>query len=260
MSLPEGVPAHACPPASRNRLGFGGSEPSRAPWVGMSCGRFCPGGDLLPCLFAAVASAGTRPVSLPPGSTCSPRCPASGCWCVAGTAPWAGCLPPWRRCGTAWLAQSLPWPSCPWAQVGSAGTLGDGAPGLAGRGVGVESQRVSCRCPGNDLGRVLRWGPGYSGEDPFSVLVSVDEADAVLVDRWTILLDAHEAGSGENSVADAEPPKVPVCPGGGVAPGWRLSTTSVQVFVLAPATPWRWRQRCPLVDTGAGPGDGRLRT
>ncbi|XP_051026139.1 diacylglycerol kinase theta isoform X2 [Acomys russatus] len=61
---------------------------------------------------------------------------------------------------------------------------------------------------GNDLGRVLRWGAGYSGEDPFSVLVSVDEADAVLMDRWTILLDAHETDNAENSVADAEPPKI----------------------------------------------------
>ncbi|XP_008840011.1 diacylglycerol kinase theta isoform X2 [Nannospalax galili] len=60
---------------------------------------------------------------------------------------------------------------------------------------------------GNDLGRVLRWGAGYSGEDPFSVLVSVDEADAVLMDRWTILLDAHETGSAENNV-DVEPPKI----------------------------------------------------
>nr|XP_031540860.1 diacylglycerol kinase theta isoform X1 [Vicugna pacos] len=61
---------------------------------------------------------------------------------------------------------------------------------------------------GNDLGRVLRWGAGYSGEDPFSVLLSVDEADAVLMDRWTILLDAQEAGGGEGSVVDAEPPKI----------------------------------------------------
>ncbi|XP_023109142.2 diacylglycerol kinase theta [Felis catus] len=61
---------------------------------------------------------------------------------------------------------------------------------------------------GNDLGRVLRWGAGYSGEDPFSVLVSVDEADAVLMDRWTILLDAQEAGGAENSMADVEPPKI----------------------------------------------------
>lgn len=63
---------------------------------------------------------------------------------------------------------------------------------------------------GNDLGRVLRWGAGYSGEDPFSVLVSVDEADAVLMDRWTILLDAHEIDSTENNVVETEPPKVPV--------------------------------------------------
>nr|XP_004656191.2 diacylglycerol kinase theta isoform X1 [Jaculus jaculus] len=61
---------------------------------------------------------------------------------------------------------------------------------------------------GNDLGRVLRWGAGYSGEDPFSMLVSVDEADSVLMDRWTILLDARETGSMENSVVDTEPPKI----------------------------------------------------
>ncbi|XP_028638236.1 diacylglycerol kinase theta isoform X2 [Grammomys surdaster] len=61
---------------------------------------------------------------------------------------------------------------------------------------------------GNDLGRVLRWGAGYSGEDPFSVLVSVDEADAVLMDRWTILLDAHEINSTENNVVETEPPKI----------------------------------------------------
>ncbi|XP_054564764.1 diacylglycerol kinase theta isoform X1 [Eptesicus fuscus] len=83
----------------------------------------------------------------------------------------------------------------------------------------LEEMRLQLACPepavailplgtGNDLGRVLRWGPGYSGEDPLSVLVSVDEADAVLVDRWTILLDAHEAGGAENGVADLEPPKI----------------------------------------------------
>lgn len=42
------------------------------------------------------------------------------------------------------------------------------------------------------------------------MLVSVDEADSVLMDRWTILLDAHETNSAENSVVDMEPPKVPV--------------------------------------------------
>ncbi|PNJ23643.1 DGKQ isoform 2 [Pongo abelii] len=83
----------------------------------------------------------------------------------------------------------------------------------------LEETRYRLACPepsvailplgtGNDLGRVLRWGAGYSGEDPFSILLSVDEADAVLVDRWTILLDAHEAVSAENGPADAEPPKI----------------------------------------------------
>lgn len=41
------------------------------------------------------------------------------------------------------------------------------------------------------------------------MLVSVDEADAVLMDRWTILLDGHEASGVENGLADMEPPKVP---------------------------------------------------
>ncbi|XP_029808526.1 diacylglycerol kinase theta, partial [Suricata suricatta] len=83
----------------------------------------------------------------------------------------------------------------------------------------LEEMRHHLACPepsvailplgtGNDLGRVLRWGAGYSGEDPFSVLVSVDEADAVLMDRWTILLDAQEAAGAENGVADVEPPKI----------------------------------------------------
>ncbi|XP_056658253.1 diacylglycerol kinase theta [Monodelphis domestica] len=62
---------------------------------------------------------------------------------------------------------------------------------------------------GNDLGRVLRWGAGYSGEDPFSILVSVDEADDVLMDRWTILLDAQDVVENtENGVVDSEPPKI----------------------------------------------------
>ncbi|XP_075595483.1 diacylglycerol kinase theta isoform X3 [Balearica regulorum gibbericeps] len=62
---------------------------------------------------------------------------------------------------------------------------------------------------GNDLGRVLRWGAGYSGEDPYSILVSVDEADDVLMDRWTILLDADEPAEGAmNGVAEPEPPKI----------------------------------------------------
>ncbi|XP_019410758.1 PREDICTED: diacylglycerol kinase theta [Crocodylus porosus] len=62
---------------------------------------------------------------------------------------------------------------------------------------------------GNDLGRVLRWGAGYSGEDPYSILISVDEADEVLMDRWTILLDAPEpVENSENGALELEPPKI----------------------------------------------------
>ncbi|KAM4809023.1 diacylglycerol kinase theta [Rhinophrynus dorsalis] len=62
---------------------------------------------------------------------------------------------------------------------------------------------------GNDLGRVLRWGAGYSGEDPYSILKSVDEAENVLMDRWTILLDAQEVVDAmENGISEPEPPKI----------------------------------------------------
>ncbi|MEE6511835.1 hypothetical protein FKM82_018659 [Ascaphus truei] len=62
---------------------------------------------------------------------------------------------------------------------------------------------------GNDLGRVLRWGTGYSGEDPYAILISVDEAENVLMDRWTILLDAQEVVDAmENGISEPEPPKI----------------------------------------------------
>ncbi|RXM98571.1 Diacylglycerol kinase theta [Acipenser ruthenus] len=63
---------------------------------------------------------------------------------------------------------------------------------------------------GNDLARVLRWGAGYSGEDPHSVLMSFNEAEEVLMDRWTILLDAQEVvdEDKENGITEPEPPKI----------------------------------------------------
>lgn len=66
-------------------------------------------------------------------------------------------------------------------------------------------------CPvssGNDLARILRWGAGYSGEDPHHILVSVDEADEVLMDRWTILLDAQDITEDGKDNGFLEPPKV----------------------------------------------------
>uniref|UniRef100_A0A8C9YYB7 Diacylglycerol kinase n=1 Tax=Sander lucioperca TaxID=283035 RepID=A0A8C9YYB7_SANLU len=61
---------------------------------------------------------------------------------------------------------------------------------------------------GNDLSRVLRWGAGYSGEDPHHILVSVDEADEVLMDRWTILLDAQDISEDGKDNGFLEPPKI----------------------------------------------------
>ena len=37
---------------------------------------------------------------------------------------------------------------------------------------------------GNDLARVLHWGPGYSGEKVLNILFSVENADIVQLDRY----------------------------------------------------------------------------
>lgn len=39
---------------------------------------------------------------------------------------------------------------------------------------------------GNDLARVLSWGPGYSGEKVLSILRSVENADLVHLDRYAV--------------------------------------------------------------------------
>ncbi|XP_069782226.1 diacylglycerol kinase theta [Narcine bancroftii] len=96
-----------------------------------------------------------------------------------------------------------------------------GGDGTVGWVLGVlEEIRWKLTCPeppvavlplgtGNDLARVLRWGPGYTSEDPFSILVAVDEAEEVLMDRWTILLDGHQlTDSTEDGAPDLEPPKI----------------------------------------------------
>ncbi|XP_019901508.2 diacylglycerol kinase theta isoform X3 [Esox lucius] len=94
-----------------------------------------------------------------------------------------------------------------------------GGDGTVGWVLGVlEAIRHKLACPeppigivplgtGNDLSRVLRWGAGYSGEDPHHILLSVEEAEEVQMDRWTILLDAQEITEDgkENCL---EPPKI----------------------------------------------------
>lgn len=94
---------------------------------------------------------------------------------------------------------------------------GDGTVGWVLGVLEAVRHKLVCREPpigivplgtGNDLARVLRWGPGYSGEDPHHILVSVDEADEVLMDRWTILLDAQDISEDGKDNSFLEPPKI----------------------------------------------------
>ncbi|XP_029283678.1 diacylglycerol kinase theta-like [Cottoperca gobio] len=94
---------------------------------------------------------------------------------------------------------------------------GDGTTGWVLGVLEAVRHKLVCREPpigivplgtGNDLARVLRWGAGYSGEDPHHILVSVDEADEVLMDRWTILLDAQDISEDGEDNGFLEPPKI----------------------------------------------------
>ncbi|XP_008304989.1 diacylglycerol kinase theta-like, partial [Stegastes partitus] len=94
---------------------------------------------------------------------------------------------------------------------------GDGTVGWVLGVLEAVRHKLVCREPpigivplgtGNDLARILRWGPGYSSEDPQHILVSVDEADEVLMDRWTILLDAQDFSEDGKDNGFLEPPKV----------------------------------------------------
>ncbi|KAK0157190.1 hypothetical protein PV328_011767, partial [Microctonus aethiopoides] len=46
---------------------------------------------------------------------------------------------------------------------------------------------------GNDLARVLCWGPGYNGdEDPLNLLRDVIDAEEIRLDRWTVVFHPQE--------------------------------------------------------------------
>uniref|UniRef100_A0A3B3ZUB9 Diacylglycerol kinase n=1 Tax=Periophthalmus magnuspinnatus TaxID=409849 RepID=A0A3B3ZUB9_9GOBI len=94
---------------------------------------------------------------------------------------------------------------------------GDGSVGWVLSVLETIRHKMVCREPplailplgtGNDLSRVLRWGAGYSAEPPLSVLQSVEEAEEVLMDRWTILLDAQDLSQTGTDNGYLEPPKI----------------------------------------------------
>ncbi|XP_041361075.1 diacylglycerol kinase theta-like [Gigantopelta aegis] len=57
---------------------------------------------------------------------------------------------------------------------------------------------------GNDLARVLRWGPGYTGgEDPLNLLRDVIDAEEIKLDRWTVIFHPNEKETDEAKIAIA---------------------------------------------------------
>ncbi|KAM9849462.1 diacylglycerol kinase theta [Aulostomus maculatus] len=94
---------------------------------------------------------------------------------------------------------------------------GDGTVGWVLGVLETVRHKLVCREPpigivplgtGNDLARILRWGAGYSSEEPGHILACVDEAEEVLMDRWTILLDAQDISEDGKDNHFLEPPKI----------------------------------------------------
>lgn len=98
---------------------------------------------------------------------------------------------------------------------------GDGTVGWVLQCLDNVGQDAVCQSPpiavlpigtGNDLARVLRWGPGYTGNEDLSVLLQdVVEAEDVSLDRWAVIFypnekevdESKQAVAGEAFMADA---------------------------------------------------------
>ncbi|KAG7171806.1 Diacylglycerol kinase theta-like [Homarus americanus] len=80
---------------------------------------------------------------------------------------------------------------------GGDGTIGWVLQCLDNVGQDSECQHPACAIvplgTGNDLARVLRWGPGYNGgEDPINLLKDVIDAEDIRLDRWTVVFHQDE--------------------------------------------------------------------
>ncbi|ODN01016.1 Diacylglycerol kinase theta [Orchesella cincta] len=76
--------------------------------------------------------------------------------------------------------------------------------------VGQDSECSSPPCAivplgtGNDLARVLRWGPGYTGEeDVMTLLKDVIDAEEIRLDRWTVVFHPDEKAEDKMPVNQA---------------------------------------------------------
>ena len=70
--------------------------------------------------------------------------------------------------------------------------------------------RAAAAPAGNDLARVLRWGPGYSGgEDPNTLLRDVIDAEEVRLDRWTVVFHPDDKGAEVDFNKSALPNSLP---------------------------------------------------
>ncbi|XP_063703643.1 diacylglycerol kinase theta isoform X3 [Culicoides brevitarsis] len=94
--------------------------------------------------------------------------------------------------------------------------------------VGQDSECSSPPCAivplgtGNDLARVLRWGPGYTGgEDPLNLLRDVIDAEEIRLDRWTVVFHP------EDKPEEAAAAKAPSNPSGAAQ-----SEDNSQIFVM----------------------------
>ncbi|XP_064653188.1 diacylglycerol kinase theta-like isoform X3 [Lineus longissimus] len=87
---------------------------------------------------------------------------------------------------------------------------GDGTVGWTLSCLDNVGQDAKCQSPplaivplgtGNDLARVLRWGPGYSGaEDPLNLLRDVIDAETISLDRWTVIFHQNEKEADETKM------------------------------------------------------------